>query len=258
MLNRSSSPLCATRDIRLHLDQPLSADAQIDLTKDASHYLSTVMRVEKGDTLLVFNGEDGEWLVEVAEAHKRAAQVRILNRTRPPHPPPDLWLLFAPIKKARTDFIVEKACELGCRMVTPVITARTRSETVRVDRLQAHAVEAAEQCGLVFVPEVSEPKTFSEMLQSWPAERALHFCDEGRTARPLQEIAAPPPAAILIGPEGGFTDAEAEQLRAKPFVRSATLGPRLLRADTAAAAAIALWQYAQGDWGALDSPDGGA
>lgn len=269
MVNLPSPKNTATRDIRLHLDAELAPDAKIEPPKEAVHYLLTVMRAGKGDCFFVFNGRDGEWLVEIAEAGKRAATLRIIERTRPPAAPPDLWLVFAPIKKARTDFIVEKACELGCRRVLPVITARTRSETVRVDRLQAHAVEAAEQCGLVFVPEVAEPAPLARVLDAWPADRALHFCDEARVARPLQEVAAPPPAAILIGPEGGFSAEEAERLRASPFVRPASLGPRVLRADTAAAAAIAIWQTAQGDWGAepvarkdeadvLDSVRGGA
>lgn len=250
MINPLLDPPVASRDIRLHLGVALREGGEIELPRDASHYLSTVMRVGKGETFYVFNGEDGEWLAELCEPHKRAARLRLAVQTRPSCPPPDLWLLFAPIKKARTDFIVEKACELGCRRVLPVITARTRSETVRVDRLQAHAIEAAEQCGLVFVPEVAEPAPLARVLEEWPPERALHFCDEERMARPLGDVAAPPPAAILIGPEGGFSEQEAAQLRARPFLVSASLGPRLLRADTAAAAAIALWQTAQGDWSA--------
>ena len=145
MVNPLSDTPAASRDIRLHLGVALRAGGEIELSRDASHYLSTVMRTGKGETIYVFNGEDGEWLAELFEPHKRAARLRLIAQTRPPSLPPDLWLLFAPIKKARTDFIVEKACELGCRRVLPVITARTRSETVRLDRLQAHAVEAAEQ-----------------------------------------------------------------------------------------------------------------
>lgn len=249
MVNHSSPSDSANRDIRLHLDVELAVESEIEPPKEACHYLLTVMRATQGDSFHVFNGRDGEWLAEIAEASKRRAVLRILRQTRPAAPPPDLWLLFAPIKKARTDFIVEKACELGCRRVIPVITERTRSETVRADRLRAHAIEAAEQCGLVFVPEVDEATPLARALDQWPEGRTLHFCDESREAKPLQDVAAPSPTAILIGPEGGFSPAEAARLRLSPFVVTATLGPRLLRADTAAAAAIALWQTAQGDWG---------
>ena len=237
------------RGIRLHLDAPLTSGATVEAPKEAAHYLISVMRATPGERLHLFNARDGEWLAEIVEAGKRAATLRLVERSRPPEAPPDLWLLFAPIKKARTDFIVEKACELGCRRVLPVITERTQADTVRVDRLRAHAIEAAEQCGLVFVPEVAEAAPLRRVLEEWPQERALHFCDETRQARPLQETAAPPPAAILIGPVGGFSPQEAERLRAAPFVRPASLGPRVLRADTAAAAAISVWQTVQGDWG---------
>lgn len=257
MVNPSSPARAAPRGVRLHLEAALAPEARIEPPREASHYLLNVMRMRVGARLHVFNGRDGEWLAEIEQASKREAALRLLERTRAPAAPPDLWLLFAPIKKARTDFIVEKACELGCRRVLPVITERTQSETVRVDRLRAHAVEAAEQCGGVFVPEVAAPEPLATLLDGWPAERALHFCDETRSARPLAEIAAPAPAAILIGPEGGFSPAEAARLRAAPFVRSATLGPRVLRADTAAAAAISIWQTVRGDW-AEDHGEGAA
>lgn len=246
-----------SRDIRLHLDADLRAGAEIDAPTAAAHYLVHVMRVRQGDTLRLFNSRDGEWVAEIAAAGKREARLRAIRRTRPPAAPPDLLLLFAPIKKARTDFIVEKATELGCRGIWPVMTRRTNAERVKTDRLRAHMIEAAEQCGLVFVPELAEPARLLDALATWPAGRRLFFCDEttadgGSAAPPLARAAAAAgagPAAILIGPEGGFDAQEAAALRAAPFVTPVTLGPRVLRADTAAAAAIAVWQSAVGDWG---------
>ncbi|MEM9725925.1 MAG: 16S rRNA (uracil(1498)-N(3))-methyltransferase [Pseudomonadota bacterium] len=236
--------------VRVHLDMDLAAGAAIQAPAEIAHYLRNVMRLRQGDAVLAFNSRDGEWRAEISGMAKRAVTLSLQAQTRPPSPPPDLWLLFAPIKKARTDFIVEKACELGCRRVLPVITERTQTARVRADRLRAHAIEAAEQCGTVFVPEVVEAAPLRAVLEGWPPDRALHFCDETRQARPMIEQAAPPPAAILIGPVGGFSLDEARALRAAPFVRPVALGPRILRADTAAAAAIALWQAAQGDWSA--------
>ena len=236
---------------RLFLDAPLAAGAEIELGRDASNYLVAVMRLGVGAQVKAFNGRDGEWRAEIAHAHKRAARLRALALLRPPAPPPDLWLLFAPIKKARTDFIVEKATELGCRRILPVTTRRTQSERVNIERLQAHAVEAAEQCELVFVPEVAPPARLDDVLAGWDAERRLFFCDEAGDAKPLAEAARAAEhaaGAVLIGPEGGFAPEERERLRALEFVTPATLGPRILRADTAAAAAITLWQDARGDW----------
>ena len=189
--------------------------------------------------------------LRIAEAGKRAVTLEVLGRTAPQRDPPDLWLLFAPIKKARTDFIVEKATELGVARIQPVLTRFTNAERVRTDRLQAHAIEAAEQCGGTFVPQVAEPRKLDRLLSDWPADRHLMFCDESRAARPVHEALATAPRgpwAILIGPEGGFSPDEGETLRAMPRTLPVTLGPRILRADTAAAAAITAWQMALGDW----------
>ncbi|MEO1328114.1 MAG: 16S rRNA (uracil(1498)-N(3))-methyltransferase [Pseudomonadota bacterium] len=239
----SSSP-----KIRLYLDATLTPGGEIALARDQSHYLFAVMRLSAGATVLVFNSRDGEWLAEAARADKRNGTLRAVERTRPAAAPPDLWLLFAPLKKARTDFVAEKACEMGCRRLIPVFTQHTNSERVNVERLRAHAVEAAEQCGLVFAPEVAEPASLEAALAGWPAERRLYLCDERRDAPPLGSVIEPGPAAVLIGPEGGFSDAESAALRAKPFVRTGALGPRVLRADTAAVAALTLWQDRAGDW----------
>lgn len=237
-----------TRAIRLYVTQPLAPGADLALDRDQAHYLANVMRLGLGDSFLAFNSEDGEWRVETLELTKRSVRIRCAAKTRPAAPPPDLELLFAPIKKARTDFIVEKATELGCRRIRPVITRRTNAERVKVDRLQAHAIEAAEQCGLVFVPEVLEPRALGATLEAWEPRRRLYFCDEAGGSALLSAAAHPGPAAILIGPEGGFDPAEAARLRETAFATPVSLGPRILRADTAAAAAIALWQSSVGDW----------
>ncbi|MEM6355644.1 MAG: 16S rRNA (uracil(1498)-N(3))-methyltransferase [Pseudomonadota bacterium] len=236
--------------IRLHLDAPLAAGTDVTLSRDQANYLGAVMRLSPGARLLVFNGRDGEWLAEATALTKRAGTLRLLERTRPPAPPPDLWLLFAPVKKARTDFIVEKACELGCRRILPTLTAYTNAERVRTDRLRAHMIEAAEQCGLVWVPEVEEPERLATRLDSWPANRRLLFCNErgGTPAATALSAVDPGPWAIVIGPEGGFSAEEAARLARHPGALAVSLGPRILRADTAAVAAITLWQAALGDW----------
>ena len=207
------------------------------------------MRRGMGDAVLVFNGRDGEWRATVTEAGKRAGVLTVDAPGAPQQNPPDLWLMFAPIKKARTDFIVEKATEMGAARVVPVQTDFTNSERVRRDRLQAHAVEAAEQCGGTFVPEVADLQKLDRCLADWPEDRQLMFCDEARVG-PADTLAAAGAGkwAILIGPEGGFSQVERERLNALPFAHPVSLGPRILRADTAAVAALTVWQQALGDW----------
>lgn len=245
--------------IRLYVDQPLGDGQAVRLSPDQTHYLVGVMRLSAGAALLLFNGQDGEWRATLVEVGKRGAIAQCNARTRPLTVPPDLWLLFAPIKKARTDFIVEKAVELGARRILPVQTRHTNSERIRQDRLQAHATEAAEQCGATFVPEVAELQHLDRLLSEWPDGRALIWCDEASADAPPSSLRGggmgwggvplpPAPAAILIGPEGGFSADEAKRLRAMPNVTPLSLGPRILRADTAAVAALTLWQAASGDW----------
>lgn len=235
--------------IRLYVDQPLGAGQAVRLSPDQAHYLTGVMRLGAGAAIRLFNGQNGEWRATLVEAGKRSAVATCDHPTQPQILPPDLWLVFAPIKKARTDFIVEKAVELGVRRILPVQTMHTNSERIRQDRLQAHAVEAAEQCGATFVPEVTALQPLDRMLADWSATRALYWCDE--TARDQPALLDGPlgPAAILIGPEGGFADDEARRLRSLAGVVRLSLGPRILRADTAAVAAITLWQTRFGDWG---------
>ncbi len=235
--------------IRLYVDHPLGQGQSVPLDKAQAHYLFGVMRLSVGAAVLLFNGRDGEWRAEVAEAGKRGGELCVAEQTRPLHMPPDLWLCFAPIKKARTDYIVEKAAEMGARRIVPVMTDFTNSGRVQRDRLQAHAVEAAEQCGGSFVPEVADATKLDRLLEGWDIARQIMFCDEtlaGATAGlPAQ---APGPWAILIGPEGGFSDRERSRLHGLDHAHPVTLGPRILRADTAAVAALTVWQKALGDW----------
>lgn len=235
-------------DVRLHVDQPLAEGQAVPLSPDQAHYLVGVMRLGVGAPVHLFNGRDGEWRAVLATAGKRGAIATCEAQSRPLVLPPDLWLLFAPIKKARTDFIVEKAVELGARRILPVQTRHTNSERIRQDRLQAHAVEAAEQCGATYVPEVADLAPLDRVLAHWPEGRRLYWCDETAVGQPATLAPAEGPAAILIGPEGGFSADEAQRLRARPGVVPLSLGPRILRADTAAVAALALWQAACGDW----------
>lgn len=234
--------------IRLHVDHPLAKGQAVPLSPDQAHYLTGVMRLAVGDPVLLFNGRDGEWRAVLAVAAKRGAIVTCDDQTRPQAMPPDLWLLFAPIKKARTDFIVEKAVELGVSRILPVQTRHTNSERIRQDRLQAHAVEAAEQCGATYVPEVADLAPLDRVLRDWQENRRLYWCDEAAVGQPAKIAPSQGPAAILIGPEGGFSAEEAARLRARRDVTPLSLGPRILRADTAAVAAITLWQAASGDW----------
>ena len=237
--------------IRLYVEHPLGAGQTVPLDRDQAHYLFGVMRLTVGAPVALFNGKDGEFLAKVAEAGKRGGTLVCQEQTRPLQLPPDLWLMFAPIKKARTDFIVEKAAEMGAARILPVQTEFTNSERIRQDRLQAHAVEAAEQCGGTYVPEVADLQKLSRLLDQWPQERQLMFCDEAEVGNALQlaaETQKGAPWAILIGPEGGFSDAERKRLHALPQSHVVSLGPRILRADTAAVAAMTLWQQTLGDW----------
>lgn len=237
-------------EVRLYLDHPLDAGQPVVLSREQAHYLFSVMRLGVGDVIAVFNGRDGEWRAEVAEAGKKKGILIAQSQTRPQMSPPDLWLMFAPIKKARTDFIVEKSTEMGAARIMPLRTEFTNSERIRQDRLQAHAIEAAEQCGGIFVPPVSDLSTLDKILDRWPEERRLIFCDEeaaGQTSD-LRAIEAGAPAAILVGPEGGFSPRERARLKAQPGVVTLSLGPRILRADTAVVAALTLWQSTHGDW----------
>ena len=232
---------------RLFIDQPLSANARPAIDGPAAHYLLNVMRMKAGDPILLFDNRSGEWLAVVADAGKRSLTVNLERQMRPLEQVPDLWLCFAPVKKARLDWIIEKATELGIARLQPVITERTIVERVKRERLEAQILEACEQCGRTAVPTLAEPVKLPQLLRDWPAERALLFADEAGGV-PLSEIKVSAPAAILTGPEGGFTDRERALLLDCSAVRRMTLGPRILRAETAAIAATSLWMAQHGDW----------
>lgn len=238
-----------TAKIRLCVDHPLGTGQSVALTEAQAHYLFGVMRLGPGAEVLVFNGRDGEWLARIVQAAKRGGVAECVLQTAPQRMPPDLWLMFAPVKKARTDFIVEKAVELGAARILPVQTDFTNAERIRQDRLQSHALEAAEQCGGTYVPAVDELTTLAKLLAGWDASRRILWADESRVGAAATLAGGEPgPWAILIGPEGGFSPAERQRLAVLPFVTPVSLGPRILRADTAACAALTLWQASLGDW----------
>jgi 16S rRNA (uracil1498-N3)-methyltransferase len=241
---------CMKTTPRLHVEAGLAAGRDIPLAREQAHYLTTVLRLSPGDPVRIFNTRDGEWLSHVTAVAKKGAGLRCERRLIDAVPPPDIDYLFAPLKHGRIDYAVQKATELGARRLRPVITARTVAERINLGRLRANAVEAAEQCNLVWVPEVLEPRKLAPVLAQWEAARALVYCDE--TAAIADPVAAlrdlRAPAALLIGPEGGFTDQERTLLESLPFATAISLGPRILRADTAGVAALALMQAVLGDW----------
>ena len=237
--------------IRLFVRHDLAPGAELALDEGQSRYLAAVMRLAAGDELRVFNGRDGEWRALVGRVGKREVVLQVIDPARPQAFGPDLVLIVALVKRARLETIVEKAAELGAARVRLVITERTNADHTRVERLQAIAAEAAEQTGRLDVPEIAEPVKLERLVADWPAGRRLLFCDEAGDALPaLAALADQPngPWSVLIGPEGGFSAAERERLRALPSAVAATLGPRILRADTAAISALTLWQAALGDW----------
>jgi len=232
---------------RLFVDEPLAHDMRLTLDGPQANYLGAVLRLAAGARVKLFDDRTGEWLAEIEEAGKRRMSLRIVQQLREREPVPDLWLVFAPIKRGRIDWIAEKAAELGVARLVPVVTARTIVDRVNIERLRAHMIEAAEQCERTALPQLDEPARLEAVLRSWPADRDLLFADE-TGGEPLAAAARPGPAAILIGPEGGFTDAERAAVRAVPQARPVSLGPRILRADTAAIAATGIWMAAAGDW----------
>lgn len=236
---------------RLYIDAPLAAGVEHALGSDHVHYLANVLRAEAGDTLLVFNGRDGEWSARLADVKKRAALLAIEEQVRPQLDGPDIVYLFAPLKRSRLDYMVQKATELGVAALQPVITQHTIAERVNAERMRANAIEAAEQCGVLRVPVVHEPLPLARAIGDWDAGRTLIFCDEGEAVGgPIEQLGrlSTDRLAVLIGPEGGFSEAERTLLRGKPFVATISLGPRIMRADTAAVAALALVNATLGDW----------
>jgi 16S rRNA (uracil1498-N3)-methyltransferase len=240
--------------LRLFVEAHLGAGASVIPSPAQAHYLLHVMRAREGDRILLFNGRDGEWRARVGDVGKRTCALIAETQTERQHEVPDVWLAFAPIKKTPADYVAQKATELGVRVLQPVLTRRTVARRVNLERLRANAVEAAEQSGRVSVPEVRELIPLDRLLAGWPGERRLLFCDEGGDAEPIAEALTKARGGatawgVLTGPEGGFDPEERAAIRACPFVLPVTLGPRIIRADTAALAALAVWQAIKGDWG---------
>ena len=227
---------------RLVVDETLAEGASVTVD---GNYLAAVLRLGPGDKVKLFDDRTGEWLAEIVEAGKKRVTLQIGERLREREAVPDLWLVFAPIKRGRIDWLIEKATELGVARLMPAITRRTIVDRLNLGRLRAHVIEAAEQCERTSLPELAEPQKLDAILKVWPEDRPLYFADEagGEPFAPARG-----PAAILIGPEGGFTDEERAAIRALLQARPVSLGPRILRADTAALAAITLWMGAAGDW----------
>ena len=253
------TPRCASGKARLYVEEGLAGGTSLTLGKNQSHYLVNVLRMGGGERVLLFNGRDGEWAARLVEAHKKGCVLELEGRTRPQEPLPDIWLLFAPVKRARLDFIAQKATEMGAAVIQPVLTERTVVTRLKDERLQANAVEAAEQCGLVAVPEVREAARLGDLLPAWgriAPGRTIIFCDEnmgpGATHEALARLAAErrsgSPLAVLIGPEGGFSSAERDMLRKRSDTLAISLGPRIMRADTAAIAGLAVVGLMLGDW----------
>lgn len=237
---------------RLYIDTPMAAGLSLTLQEPQSHYLTHVLRAKAEDGLRVFNGTQGEWRATIHTIAKRSVTIVLKDQTRPQAGVPDLWLLLAPVKKTPLDFIVQKATELGVARLRPVITRRTIVERVNLDRMRANAIEAAEQSERLCVPLVDEPMSLGKAIAEWDPSRRLMFCDEGHDVHPPAQVLAGVKAsswAILTGPEGGFDPVEREMLRSRKFVTPVSLGPRIMRADTAALAAITVWQSTLGDWG---------
>jgi 16S rRNA (uracil1498-N3)-methyltransferase len=236
---------------RLYVADDFRVGASLTLAEPQAHYLKNVLRLEPGAVVALFNGRDGEWAARIEGFAKRAGTLTIVKQRRSQAPEPDLWLLFAPLKRARTDFLVEKASELGVSRLFPVMTRRTVAERVNLGRLRAHTIEAAEQTERLSVPILAEPEPLDRIIARWPAGRRLLLCDESGSAPPiaaaLQESRAEA-WAVLVGPEGGFAETELDALRKLAFVSPVGLGPRVLRADTAALAALAVLQALAGDW----------
>lgn len=238
---------------RLYVDAPLAAGAVVEPAEGQVHYLGTVMRAKAGEGVALFNGRDGEWASEIVEITKKRAALRVIEQMRPQEAESDadLWLVFAPVKKQGTDMIVEKATELGVSMIWPVLTRFTNAARVNVERLRANATEAAEQCERLSVPGVREPAKLERLLDEWDRGRTLFVLDETGGGAPVTDVLSTcgsGPSAFLVGPEGGFAKSELDLLRRSSFVTHINLGPRILRAETAAVAGLTCWQALCGDW----------
>ncbi|HEV7245696.1 MAG TPA: 16S rRNA (uracil(1498)-N(3))-methyltransferase [Shinella sp.] len=236
---------------RLFVGDALAQGQAIEASKEHFHYLSTVLRMADGDAVLLFNGRDGEWQATLSLPTRKRLLLTPVEQTRPQPAPSDLHYLFAPLKVGRLDYLVQKAVEMGAGVLQPVMTQHVQGKITSMERLEANAVEAAEQCGILAIPTVAAPRKLEDLLSDWPRERRIIFCDEGHGSQnplPALQKIKERKLALLVGPEGGFSDEERRLLRSLDFVTPIPLGPRILRADTAAVAAMAVIQAAIGDW----------
>jgi len=240
------------RTPRIYLDAPLAEAREVSLSREQANYLLNVLRLRRGDAVLLFNGRDGEWQAELTGAGKRALSAVPMKRVRPQPPPPDLHFLFAPLKHARLDYLVQKAVEMGVSRLQPVMTRHTQVSRVNLERMRANVIEAAQQCGILTPPEVADPLALRELIGEEDAGRLVVFCDEDAEIKdPVAALVSARgtlPLSVLIGPEGGFAEEERAALLKLPNVVRIALGPRILRADTAGVAALALVQAVLGDW----------
>lgn len=236
---------------RLFIDAPLAKGAAIEANADQFNYLANVLRMEEGAEILLFNGRDGEWKASLSFPTRKRILLSATEETRPQPVPSDLHYLFAPLKVGRMDYLVQKAVEMGAGLLQPVMTQHVQGKITNLDKIRANVIEAAEQCGILDIPDVAEPVRLADLLDRWPADRRIIYCDEGDAGQnplPLLSRVTERKLALLVGPEGGFSEEERTRLRSLDFVTAIPLGPRILRADTAAVAAMAVIQAAIGDW----------
>lgn len=239
------------KNFRLYISEELKVGNSITLSENQTHYLKNVVKYTINDTLSCFDNKNGEFLCQITALNKKDTILSVIKKTKDFTPSPDIWLLFAPLKKDKTDFVIEKATELGCRAIIPVITKHTITANIKTERYTAQGIEAAEQCRRTDIPQIFSASTLKNTLENWEEDRLLYFMDETLESQPFLDILKQnksKKAAILIGPEGGFSLEELTYLRKLSFARGATLGPRILRAETAAAASLSCWQMIAGDW----------
>lgn len=239
------------KNFRIYSYSELELEKEISLNEQQTHYLKNVVKYNVEDTLNCFDNKNGEFICEIIKLDKKSCTIKPLKKIKKLTLSPDIWLLFAPLKKENTDFVIEKATELGCRKILPIITQYTNTTHIKTERYIAQSIEAAEQCRRTDLPEISTPQTLADILSSWDKTRTLFFMDETLQSKPFLEQLSQnktKKAAVLIGPEGGFSQAELDTLRKAAFAKGSTLGPRILRAETAAIAALSCWQMIAGDW----------
>lgn len=240
-----------SKSFRLYISERLELEKTLPLTDEQTHYLKNVVKYAPNDKLYCFDNQNGEFLCDIVEQNKKHTLIHVKEKTKPFSPCPDIWLLFCPLKKDRTDFVIEKATELGCKCIVPTLSQYTNCSNIKTERYLAQAIEAAEQCRRTDIPDIKQPQKLTDILQNWDKTRTLYFMDETLTSTSFFNLLQQDKshkAAILVGPEGGFSQTELSLLRGLPFAKGATIGPRILRAETAVVASLSCWQLLAGDW----------